>query len=186
MIGIEIKRYFSKRFLPIIVGALLYGALTVPFNTFETGYAWGIIVKPTIVIPIIFGIVFGPFAGFVVGLIGNIFSDFVSYGGVFWNWEIANGLLGAIPGIAYLAMSRSQWAKARGLAMAAVLAIVASVVGVGFATMTDYIFNTGASPVGSALAEFYLVAGSYAVNGAILTPLVLYAYAIATSKRARA
>ena len=181
------KSLFSgKQFVPMAIGTSLYAALTIPFNVFEISGAGGVIaVKPTVAIPMFFGIVFGPITGFVVGLIGNILSDFASFGGLFWNWEIGNGLLGAIPGIAYFVMKRIDWTRARGLAMAAVLAVVASVVGVGFAAMADYIFQIGFAPADSALADFYFFAGNYAVNGAILTPILLYAYAKATTGRAR-
>lgn len=176
----------AEHLLPIILGTLLYAALTIPFNVYEVPSAGGVLVlKPTVAIPMFFGIVFGPLAGFVVGLVGNLLSDFTSFGGVFWNWEIGNGLLGAVPGIAYFVMKRTDWTKARGLAIAAVLAVVASVVGIGFATTADYIFQIGFASADSALAEFYTFASSYAVNGAILTPIVLYGYAKATSGRNR-
>jgi len=168
----------------MVVGTLLYAALTIPFNQIPGGGDL-IAVKPTVAIPMLLGIVFGPITGFVVGLIGNILSDFVSFGGFFWNWEIGNGLLGVIPGIAYLVMKRTEWTKGRGLAIAAILAIVASVVGVGFAVMTDYLFQIRIAAADSALADFYFFGGSYAVNGAILTPILLYIYAMATSRRAR-
>lgn len=170
------------------VGTLLYAALTIPFNVLEVFSAGGVIaVKPTVAIPMFFGIVFGPITGFVVGLIGNILSDFVSFGGFFWNWEIGNGLLGAIPGIAYFVMKRTDWTKKRGVAITAILAVVASVVGIGFATMTDYAFQIGLGlgTADSVLAEFYSFAGNYALNGAILTPILLYAYAKVTTGRAR-
>ena len=180
------KRLFAKQFIPMIVGTLVYAALTIPFNVYQVPSAGGlIVVKPTVAIPMLFGIVFGPVTGFVVGLVGNMLADVTSFGGVFWNWEIGNGLLGAIPGIAYFVLKRIDWTRARGLAMAAVLAVVASVVGVGFAAMADYIFQIGFAPADSALADFYFFAGNYAVNGAILTPILLYAYAKATTGRAR-
>ncbi len=183
------KSVFSaKQFVPMAVGTLLYAALTIPFNVLEVFNAGGVIaVKPTVAIPMFFGIVFGPITGFVVGLIGNILSDFVSFGGFFWNWEIGNGLLGAIPGIAYFVMKRTDWTKKRGVAITAILAVVASVVGIGFATMTDYAFQIGLGlgTADSALAEFYSFAGNYALNGAILTPILLYAYAKVTTGRAR-
>ena len=68
--------------------------------------------------------------------------------------------------------------------MAAVLAVVASVVGIGFAAMTDLAFQIGLSTMDAALAEFYSAAGTDAINGAILTPILLYAYATATAGRA--
>jgi len=177
--------FSAKQLVPMAVGSLLYAALTLPFEMYRAGTVF--FVNPTIAIPMFFGIVFGPITGFVVGLIGTVLSDFLSFGGFFWNWEIGNGLVGAIPGIAYLVMKRTDWTKTRGLAITAVLAVVASVVGIGFFAMTDYLFQTGLGlgSADSALAEFYSFAGSYALNGVILTPILLYAYARATTGRAR-
>jgi energy-coupling factor transport system substrate-specific component len=133
----------------------------------------------------LFGFVFGPLTGFVVGFLGNVLGDAVSFGGFFWNWDIANGLLGAIPGVGYYAVKRADWVKARGIVTAAVLAVVASIVGIGFAAMTDYVFQIGITTIEAALFEFYAAGGTDAINGAIVTPILLYAYASATAGRAR-
>jgi energy-coupling factor transport system substrate-specific component len=181
------ESFFSaKQIVAMAVGTALYAALTIPFNVFQIPGAGGLIaVRPTVAIPMLFGIVFGPITGFVSGLLGNIISDGVSFGGFFWNWDIGNGLIGAIPGIAYFVIKRTDWTKAKTLAIAAVLAVVASVVGIGFAAMTDYAFQIGLSTLDAAMAEFYSAAGTDAINGAILTPILLYAYATATAGRAR-
>jgi len=184
----EMKESFfsAKQIVAMAVGAVLYAALTIPFNVFQIPGAGGLIaVRPTVAIPMLFGIVFGPFAGFVVGLLGNLLSDFASFGGVFWNWEIGNGLLGAIPGIAYFVIKRTNWTKAKTLAIAAVLAVVASVVGIGFAAMADYAFQIGVSTFDAAFLEFNSAVWTDAINGAILTPILLYAYATATARRPR-
>lgn len=178
--------FSAKQIVAMAVGTALYAVLTIPFNIFQIPGAGGLIaVRPTVAIPMLFGFVFGPITGFVAGFLGNIFSDFLSFGGFFWNWDIGNGLIGAVPGIAYFVIQRTNWTKAKTLVIAAVLAVVASVVGIGFSAMTDYIFQIGLSTVEAALLEFYSAAGTDAVNGAILTPILLYAYAAATAGRAR-
>jgi energy-coupling factor transport system substrate-specific component len=184
--GMKESFFSAKQIVAMAVGTALYAALTIPFNVFQIPGAGGLIaVRPTVAIPMLFGIVFGPITGFVSGLLGNIISDGVSFGGFFWNWDIGNGLLGAVPGIAYFVIKRTDWTKAKTLAIAAVLAVVASVVGIGFAAMTDYAFQIGLSTLDAAMAEFYSAAGTDAINGAILTPILLYAYATATAGRAR-
>jgi energy-coupling factor transport system substrate-specific component len=180
------ESFFSvKQIVAMAVGTVLYAALTIPFNVFQVPGAGLIAFRPTVAIPMLFGIVFGPITGFVVGLLGNILSDFASFGGFFWNWDIGNGLLGAIPGIAYFVIKRTDWTKAKTLAIAAVLAVVASVVGIGFAAMADYAFQIGLSTLDAVLLEFNSAAWTDAINGAILTPILLYAYATATAGPAR-
>lgn len=177
--------FSAKQIVAMAVGTALYAALTIPFNTLQLPGVGLVAVRPTVAIPMLFGFVFGPITGFIVGLVGNILSDAVSFGGFFWNWDIGNGLIGLIPGIGYFIVKRTDWTKARALVTAAVLAIVASIVGIGFAAMTDFAFQIGLSTMDAALIEFYSAGATDAVNGAILTPILLYAYATATAGRAR-
>jgi energy-coupling factor transport system substrate-specific component len=181
------ESFFSaKQIVAMAVGTALYAALTIPFNVLQIPGAGGLIaVRPTVAIPMLFGFVFGPITGFVSGCLGNIISDGVSFGGFFWNWDIGNGLLGAVPGIGYFIVKRTDWTKVRGLVTSSVLAVVGSIVGIGFAAMTDLAFQIGLSTLGAALAEFYSAAATDAINGLILTPILLFAYATATAGRAR-
>jgi energy-coupling factor transport system substrate-specific component len=173
--------FSTKQVVAMAVGTALYAALTIPFNAFQIPGVWLVAVRPTVALPIIFG----PITGFVSGLLGNIISDGVSFGGFFWNWDIGNGLLGAVPGIGYYLVKRVNWTKARGLIVAAVLGVLGAIVGMGFAAATDYIFQIGLSTVEAALAELYSAGATDAVNGAIITPILLYAYGAATAGRAR-
>ncbi len=183
----EMKESFfsAKQVVAMAVGTALYAALTIPFNVFQIPGVGLIAVRPTVAIPMLFGFVFGPITGFVSGFLGNILSDGVSFGGFFWQWDIGNGLIGAIPGIAYFVIKRTDWIRVKGLAAAAVLAVAGSIIGIGFAAMTDFALQIGLSTMEAALAEFYSAAATDAVNGAILTPILLYAYATATAGRAR-
>lgn len=177
--------FSTKQVVAMAVGTALYAALTIPFNALQIPGVWLVAVRPTVAIPMFFGFVFGPITGFVSGFLGNTIADAVSWGGFFWNWDIGNGLLGAVPAIGYYVVKRVDWAKARGLVSAAVLAVLASIVGMGFAAATDYIFQIGLSTVDAALFELYTAGATDAVNGLILTPILLYAYATATAGRAR-
>jgi energy-coupling factor transport system substrate-specific component len=175
-----------RKVYAMIAGSLLYAALTIPFNVLPIPLEGGpVAVRPTVAIPMLFGFAFGPIIGFVSGLLGSIISDGLSFGGFFWNWEIGNGLLGTIPGIAYFVIKRADWTKARTLATVAILAIFASIVGIGFATMSDYIFQINLTTIDAALAEFYWHGATDSINGAILTPILVYAYGRATARRTR-
>ncbi|HUK50610.1 MAG TPA: ECF transporter S component [Terriglobales bacterium] len=167
-------------------GALLYAALTIPFNTLPIPDSGGLVaLRPTVAIPMLFGIIFGPFTGLVSGLVGNVVSDYVSFSGTSWNWDIASGLLGAIPGVAYLVISRADWTKRKTIAHIAALAILASFAGAGFGALIDYFYQVNAGPNNTALLSFASVGLTDAINGAILTPTLLFSYAKATFGRAR-
>ncbi len=177
--------FSAKQIVAMAVGTALYAALTIPFNALTIPGVWLVSVRPTVAIPMLFGFVFGPITGFVSGLLGNILSDAVSFGGFFWNWDVGNGLLGAVPGIGYYIVKKTDWGKVKGLASAAILAILGSIVGIGFAALTDYIFQIGLNTIEAAVAEFVAAGATDIVNGAIITPILLFAYAAATAGRAR-
>jgi energy-coupling factor transport system substrate-specific component len=177
--------FSAKQVVAMAVGTALYAALTIPFNALTIPGVWLVSVRPTVAIPMLFGFVFGPITGFVSGFLGNILSDGISFGGFFWNWDIGNGLLGAVPGIGYYIVKSTDWGKVRGLASAAILAIAGSVVGMGFAALTDYVFQIGLNTMEAAAAEFVAAGATDMINGAIITPILLFAYAAATVGRAR-
>ena len=183
--GLKESLFSAKQIVAMAVGTALYAALTIPFNALTIPGLWLIAVRPTVAIPMLFGFVFGPITGFVAGFLGNILSDAVSFGGFFWNWDIGNGLMGAIPGIGYFIVKRTDWTKAKGLAAAGVLAVLGAIVGIGFAAGTDYVFQIGLNTIEAAVAEFVGAGVTNSVNGVILTPILLYAYATATAGRAR-
>jgi hypothetical protein len=58
-------------------------------------------------------------------------------------------------------------------------------VGIGFAALTDYIFQIGLNTMEAAMVEFVTAGSTDIVNGAIITPILLFAYAAATAGRAR-
>lgn len=43
--------------------------------------------------------IFGPFAGFAVGLLGHILADANQYGAVYWSWVFPDGIFGLIVGL---------------------------------------------------------------------------------------
>jgi energy-coupling factor transport system substrate-specific component len=177
--------FSAKQIVAMAIGTALYAALTIPFNLITIPGVWLVAVRPTVAIPMLFGFVFGPIAGFVSGFLGNILSDAFSWGGFFWNWDIGNGLLGAVPGIGYYIVKHTDWTKARALLTTAILAVIASLVGIGFSVSTDYVFQIGLNTIEAAMIEFWPAFVTDAINGLILTPILLYAYATATAGRAR-
>lgn len=177
--------FSTKNLVATAVGIALYAALTIPFNVFTIPGVYDVAIRPTVAIPIAFGFIFGPVAGFFSGFIGNILSDQLSFGAFFWNWDLGNGLIGLIPAIGFYVVKRTDWAKTKGLAASAILAVIASIVGIGFSALTDFIFQIGLTTVGAAVAEFIPAAVTDAINGAIIAPILIYTYVQSTGGRAR-
>lgn len=168
---------------PTIVGVVLYGALTIPFNTMWIPTTGLVALRPTVVIPLLFGFLFGPVVGFATGLFGNLISDFFSFGSFFWNWDIGTGLIGLVAGIGYFLVKGEDRAKSRGLILSIILSVGGSLVGIGFATATDYLFGIGMISSTLTLTEFVTATLTDAINGAVLTPILLRLYVFLCSRR---
>ena len=54
------------------IGAALYAVITWAFNVWQIPGAGNVGIRPGIVIPMFFGIAFGPIVGFITGFVGNI------------------------------------------------------------------------------------------------------------------
>jgi len=80
---------------------LLFGILNGASNIFLMPSAPFISLRPQIVLPMAVGILVHPVAGFITGFTGNFWGDALSGFGAFkfWNWHLANGLMGFIPGL---------------------------------------------------------------------------------------
>jgi len=168
------------------IGTALYAAFNVFFNIFQLPGTQLVALRPSVAIPMFFGFIFGPIVGFVAGFLGNIISDAISWGGFWWNWDVGNGLLGLIPGLAILMIKKEEMNTSKGLILCSVLSIIASIIGMSFASYTDYIFGYGISTIEEATYALFLPAAiTDAINGAIITPILVAAYSAAVKGRAR-
>jgi energy-coupling factor transport system substrate-specific component len=91
--------------------------------------------RPGIVIPIFFGVLFGPIVGFFTGFIGNLLSDQLTYG-IYWNWEFGNGLIGLVAGLTPLVI-RGAYRRWPNVVAAALMSAIGIILGIGVASITD-------------------------------------------------
>jgi uncharacterized membrane protein len=92
----------TRQVVYMAIGAALYGIFSWIFNTIPMPSVSQVSLRPAICIPIFFGFVFGPVVGFFTGAVGNILGDFLTGWGVYPAWDIANGLIGFVPGLVLL------------------------------------------------------------------------------------
>lgn len=122
----------TREVVMMALGAALYGVLSWVFNIVPIPSVSLVAMRPVVVIPIFFGFAFGPVVGFFSGMFGNVLGDALTGWGVFPIWDLANGLMGLVPGLAgmYLAkrdVNRTQilqWIAVVVLAIAVILPIV--------------------------------------------------------------
>jgi uncharacterized membrane protein len=108
------------------IGAALYGVLAFIFNgtVFAVPSVSQVALRPGIVIPILFGYLFGPVVGFFTGVVGNTIGDLLS-GWVSPQWSFGNGLIGMISGMVFLFADKKRSLNAL-LIFSAVLAVLAT------------------------------------------------------------
>ena len=165
------------RVLAVSIGVLLYAIVTVRLNVLIIPDTELTAIRPSVVVPMLVGILFGPLAGFLTGFFGNALGDVITYGDFFWPWDLGNGVMGAIPGLAFILLDEKRRLGRAGLLWAPPLAVMAAVVGMAVAVPLDlYLQMTVATPQ-DAWQVYIAAAATDAVNGAVLLPLLIAIYA---------
>lgn len=185
-------RVGGRELLLIVIGALLYGGTSWLTNISPLAGAFGGQIRPGVAIPIIMGFTGGPIVGFFVGFLGNLFTDFVSAGlhypptpdmgttlhnvitGFNLNWQTANGLMGFIPGV--YALFYRRYVSLGDQIKALIVTVVAVLVGIGFAALTDPWVYGNMSYQDAINTEFFPISQINIINAAILTPILLFNY----------
>ncbi|MER5323279.1 ECF transporter S component [Streptosporangium roseum] len=82
------------------VGAALYAVLGL-FSFLIPG-TQSVTVRPAFALVPFFGKRFGVITGFFVGFVGNVVIDLIQGAGlIWWNWSVANGLVGAFAALIF-------------------------------------------------------------------------------------
>lgn len=97
----------TREVVMMALGAALYGMLAWASNSVQMPSVSQVALRPAVVIPVLFGVLFGPVVGFFTGFVGNILGDALTGWGVFPIWDIGNGLMGMVAGLA-IAFPRSK------------------------------------------------------------------------------
>jgi uncharacterized membrane protein len=106
------------------IGAALYGVLSWGTNFIQLPSVSQVALRPAIVIPIFFGVVFGPAVGFFSGFVGNVLGDALMGWGVFPIWDIGNGLIGLVAGLSIAFVNRKRSLDVLMIVVAAVCVLV--------------------------------------------------------------
>jgi energy-coupling factor transport system substrate-specific component len=131
----DLWKVTTRAVVYMAIGAALYAAFNLVTNRIVIPGAQNVSLRPGIVIPIFFGVLFGPIVGFFVGLVGNFISDLLTYG-FFWNWTLGNGLIGFVAGLTPMVVA-GAYRKWPNMVAAAVMSAIGILVGIGFAAITD-------------------------------------------------
>ncbi|MBN2438453.1 MAG: HAMP domain-containing protein [Deltaproteobacteria bacterium] len=132
-------------------------------------------IRPQIALPMAMGIISHPIAGFLVGFSGNVIGDGLSGFGLwkFWNWHIANGLIGFLPGMIIRCFGIGRITTVRDFGILEMGVILGSGVSVGVAVLLDYFFLHFMKFPESFTSWILPAFLTDVVNGFILVPVLL-------------
>ena len=167
-------RIHTRDLMYIAIGSVLYGLFGWATSGLQIPGPFKSSIRPGVAIPLFFGVAFGPVVGFVVGFAGNLIADLLSGNGFVWNWDVGNGLMGLVAGLATYFVSRLD--NGRNLTIAVAFSLLGIVVGMGFASFTDIWIDPNVSGLQAVWDEFYPVTISNAISAIVLVPLISASY----------
>ncbi|MBN1486403.1 MAG: PAS domain S-box protein [Anaerolineae bacterium] len=92
----------ANKILAMSIGAILYAVLSWTTNVIRLPSISFVSLRLSVVTPIFLGLAYGPMVGFFTGAMGNILGDAIAGWGVYPIWDMANGLMGLVPGLIWL------------------------------------------------------------------------------------
>ncbi len=164
------------------IGAALYAVLSALTNFAQIPAAGNVAVRPAVSIVFFFGLAFGPWVGFITGLLGNIFGDLLSNYGFWPWWDLGNGLMGLVAGLFVVQMTTYRAIK--DLILAEISVVLASAIGMFVASLSE-IWVSGVTFAATLVQNFMPAFLANIVNGLILTPILMIAYSAVVARSGR-
>jgi energy-coupling factor transport system substrate-specific component len=164
------------------IGAALYAVLAVGTNFLQIPASQNVAFRPAVVIPMFFGVAFGPIVGFISGFLGNILSDMISGFGFWFWWDVGNGILGLIPGL--IAFSIINYRDVGTIIKAEIMVILGILVGMGLASLSE-LWVSGVDLPTTIVQNFLPAVITDLIFGLILVPILMVAYQAVTSRSGR-
>jgi len=178
----NIWQFGTNQVVYAAIGAALYAVVTWAFNIWQIPGAGNVGVRPAVVIPMFFGIAFGPIVGFITGFVGNILSDMLSgYGFWVW-WDIGNGIMGLIPGL-FSAMI-FKYNEQKSILRAELSVVLGTALGMALAAISE-MWVSGADINTAIVANFLPAFITNIIWGLILLPILMIAYAAIAQRSGR-
>jgi uncharacterized membrane protein len=162
-----IWQFGTREVVYAAIGAALYGVLSWATNVLALPSISLVSLRPAVVIPIFFGIAFGPVVGFFSGFVGNVLGDALTGWGVYPLWCVGNGLMGLIPGLINSFKDRRQSLDVLTYTIAGLSALATAVILLNYNFALENPF-TGESSIVGPLWWVPLLGGALAVGARYL------------------
>lgn len=178
----SIWKFGTREVVYAAIGAALYAVLGYATNMLPIMGSGNVAFRPAVVIPMFFGIAFGPIVGFISGFLGNILSDLLSGWGFWFWWDLGNGLMGLIPGL--FAGMMTNYRASKDIITAEVGVVLGVLIGMAVASVSE-MWVSGADLNTVIFANFIPAIIPNLINGLILVPILMVAYAAIRSRSGR-
>ena len=179
---LEMWKFGAQEVLYSAIGAALYMVLEVATYFFHIPPVQDVSLRPAVVIPMFFGVVFGPWVGLLSGLAGNIFGDLMSGIGFWPWWDLGFGLMGFLPGLIWLDLRNYRGVgdilKAEGML------VLGAGVGMGLASVSE-IWVSHVTFAETVAINFLPTFLSNIANGLVLVPLLMIAFGAALARKSQ-
>ena len=175
----------ARQLMASIIGIVIYGGVYFYISTLffhNKEFASYALFGLSIIVPLFFGAVFGPFAGFFTGMGGYLLGHSLSGSPGLWSNGLGLGLTGLIAGFALL-RTRAHYDRFRAVATAVLFAVLGVIVGEGFADCSSiWVYSVN---VQSAALNFLLFTLIELICGLVLLPILLKLYSAIAGHRER-
>ncbi len=128
-------QFGGREVLAAMIGAALFIVLDVATSFAHIPSLHEVSFHPAAVIPMIIGVIFGPWAGLLSGLAGKIMGDLVTQQGFWPWWGLGYGLMGWLPGLAWL--DRRDYRRAGEILKVEGLLVLGAGIGMGLASVSE-------------------------------------------------
>jgi energy-coupling factor transport system substrate-specific component len=152
------------------IGASLYMVLEVAAGFIRFPAISHVTFRPAAVIPMFFGVAFGPWVGLLSGLGGNLFGDLMSQQGFWPWWNLGNGLMGFLPGLFWLNLGEVR--QFRSILKVEAILLLGGGAGMGLASLSE-MWVSQQKIFEVLVVYFYPMFFSNALSGLVLVPIFL-------------
>jgi uncharacterized membrane protein len=173
-------QFGGREVLVAIVGAALFIVLDVATSFAHNPSFHGISLRPAALVPIICGVVFGPWAGLLSGLAGKIMGDLMTEQGFWPWWGLGYGWMGFLPGLAWLGLR--NYRRAGEILKVEGLLVLGAGIGIGLASVSE-VWVSHISLAETVKTYFLPEFFSNSATGLVLMPILMIAYSAILARK---
>jgi serine/threonine protein kinase len=174
-----------RQIIAMLIGLALYGGVYyfISYLSFQRKeFASYALFSLSIVIPLFFGVEFGPLVGLITGTGGYILGHYLSHPPGYWNNALGIGLTGMIAGLAIL-RTRVKYRRFRGYMIIGFFSALGVIIGEGFVDFSS--IWVAHSDILSATTNFLIFVLLELLFALLLLPVLIVMYHAFTGHKQR-